>query len=57
MNLSIYMPQNLPGRDAFEDPIRIRNLVRKAEGRLIAEGMRAAEAPRNSSGKSCFRSI
>jgi hypothetical protein len=38
--LSLYMPVHSHGRDAEQDPIRFRNLLREAEARLLAGGLR-----------------
>ncbi len=42
--LSCYMPAHRAGRETEQDPIRFKNLLRQAEERLLAEGMRSAEA-------------
>jgi hypothetical protein len=42
--VSIFMPTHRPGADGQQDPIRLKNLVRQAEDRLVALGVRAADA-------------
>jgi hypothetical protein len=42
--VSLYMPAHRAGRETEQDPIRFKNLLRQAEERLHAEGMRSAEA-------------
>lgn len=42
--VSMYLPMNRTGAAAQEGPIRLRNLLRTAEERLVARGMRAPEA-------------
>lgn len=42
--VSIYMPTHRAGREIRQDPIRLKNLLRKAEEILQKEGMRAPEA-------------
>ena len=42
--VSLYMPAHRVGRETEQDPIRFKNLLRRAEERLLAEGMRSAEA-------------
>jgi hypothetical protein len=42
--VSLYMPAHRAGRETEQDPIRFKNLLRQAEERLLAEGMRSAEA-------------
>ncbi len=41
--LSIFMPTHRAGRDTQQDPIRFRNLLREAEGRLSAFDLRSPE--------------
>ena len=41
--LSLYMPTHRAGRDTEQDPIRFSNLLRQAEERLLAKGMRSPE--------------
>jgi len=41
--VSLYMPAHRAGRETEQDPIRFKNLLRQAEERLLAEGMRSAE--------------
>ncbi len=42
--VSIYMPAHRAGRAAKQDPIRFKNLLRESEKRLVAGGLRAADA-------------
>jgi hypothetical protein len=42
--VSIFVPTHRAGPDIRQDPIRLKNLVRKAEEQLIKEGTRPAEA-------------
>lgn len=42
--ISLYMPAHRAGRETEQDPIRFKNLLRQAEERLLAEGMRSADA-------------
>ncbi len=42
--VSIFMPTHRPGAEGQQDPIRLKNLVRQAEERLIALGLRAPDA-------------
>ena len=42
--ITIYMPTNVTGRDAEQDPARLRDLLQQAEGKLVNRGMRAPEA-------------
>ncbi len=44
--VSIFMPTHRPGAEGQQDPIRLKNLVRRAEARLLALGVRTAEAKR-----------
>lgn len=41
--ISLYMPTHRAGRDTEQDPIRFGNLLREAEERLLAKGMRSPE--------------
>jgi len=41
---SIYMPTFRAGVETQQNPIRLKNLLRQAQGRLEEQGMRAAEA-------------
>jgi len=41
--VSLYMPAHRAGRETEQDPIRFKNLLRQAEERLLAEGMRSAQ--------------
>jgi hypothetical protein len=41
---SLYMPTHRAGPEVRQNPIRLKNLLRQAEERLIAVGVRAAEA-------------
>ena len=43
-HVSIFMPTHSRGGVDQQDPIRLRNLIRVAEEKLVANGMRAAEA-------------
>jgi len=42
--ITIYMPTNVTGRDAEQDPARLRDLLQQAEDNLVKRGMRAPEA-------------
>jgi hypothetical protein len=42
--VSIFMPTHRPGAEGHQDPIRLKNLVRQAEDRLVALGLRAPDA-------------
>jgi len=42
--VSLYMPAHRAGRETEQDPIRFKNLLRQAEERLQAEGIRSADA-------------
>ncbi|MBW3597638.1 MAG: hypothetical protein KY475_10220 [Planctomycetes bacterium] len=42
--LSIYFPTERTGRDFEQNPIRLRNLLREAEGKLTEWGMRSPDA-------------
>ncbi len=42
--LSIYMPVHRAGTDTLQDPIRLKNLIRQGEEKLIATGMRSTMA-------------
>jgi hypothetical protein len=42
--VSLYMPTHRAIPEAYQDPIRFRNLLNQAEERLMAGGMRAPEA-------------
>jgi hypothetical protein len=42
--VSIYMPTHRAGKEIEQDPIRFKNLVRRAEEELIRSGMRSSEA-------------
>lgn len=44
--VSITMPTHRAGREAMQDPIRLKNLVGQAERRLVERGMRPPEATR-----------
>ncbi len=41
--VSLYMPVHTRGRDEEQDPIRFRNLLREAEERLLARGLRTPD--------------
>jgi hypothetical protein len=41
--VSVYMPTHRYGRDAEQDPIRLKNLLREAEERLESKGMRSPD--------------
>jgi hypothetical protein len=43
-HVSIFMPTHHRGGVDQQDPVRLRNLLRTAEQKLVAKGMRAAEA-------------
>jgi hypothetical protein len=42
--VSIFMPTHRQGRDTRQDPPRLKNLLREAEDKLVAQGMRGTEA-------------
>lgn len=42
--VSIYLPTHRAGEDTKQDPIRFRNLLRQAEEKLIAAGLRTVDA-------------
>lgn len=42
LSLSIHMPAHRGGSQVREDPIRLKNLLRRAEEQLLAAGMRSA---------------
>lgn len=42
--VSIFMPTHRKGVDTQQDPIRLKDLIRQAEARLLGEGMRGPEA-------------
>lgn len=42
--VSVYMPTHRVGREVQQDPIRLKNLLGKAEDRVVAGGVRAPEA-------------
>ncbi len=42
--VSIFMPTHRPGAEGQQDPIRLKNLVRQAEERLVAFGLRSPDA-------------
>jgi hypothetical protein len=44
--VSLYMPTHRRGREIEQDPIRLKNLLRLAEERIVESGMRAVEAAR-----------
>ncbi len=44
--VSIFMPTHRPGAEGQQDPIRLKNLVRQAEDRLVALGLRTPDARR-----------
>ncbi len=46
VSVSIFMPSFRTGADAQQSPIRLRNLLRDAERRLVESGMRSPEALR-----------
>jgi len=41
--VSLYMPTHRAGRETEQDPIRYKNLLREAEERLMANGLRSPE--------------
>ncbi|GAB1481728.1 hypothetical protein MASR2M78_05430 [Treponema sp.] len=41
--ISLFMPTHRAGRETEQDPIRFKNLMREAEERLLAKGLRASE--------------
>ena len=42
--VSIFLPAHRAGAQTQQDPIRLKNLLREAEERLLAKGLRASEA-------------
>ena len=42
--VSIFMPTHRQGRDTRQDPTHLKNLLREAEDKLVAQGMRPTEA-------------
>jgi hypothetical protein len=42
--VSVFMPMHRSGSETQQDPIRLKNLIREAEGHLIARGLRTPEA-------------
>lgn len=42
--VSLYMPTHVVGPNALEDPLRLKNLLDRAEQLLVEDGMRASEA-------------
>jgi hypothetical protein len=42
--VSLYIPTHRSGPEAQQDPIRLKNLIRRAEERLVATGVRRREA-------------
>lgn len=42
--VSIYMPTHRRGKEIDQDPIRLKNLLRLAEERMVDQGMRSADA-------------
>ena len=42
--VSIFLPTHRAGQEIQQDPIRLKNLLKQAEGQLIAEGSRPADA-------------
>lgn len=42
--VSMFMPAHRAGRETQQDPIRLKNLIREADERLRAEGLRSPEA-------------
>ncbi len=42
--VSVFMPMHRSGPETQQDPIRLKNLIREAEERLMARGLRAPEA-------------
>jgi hypothetical protein len=42
--VSIFMPAHRPGADGQQDPIRLKNLIRQAEERLVALDLRLPDA-------------
>lgn len=44
-SVSLYLPTHHAGRDIRQDPIRLKNLSRKAEDALVAAGTRNSEIP------------
>jgi len=44
--VSIFMPTHRQGRDVRQDPVRLKNLLREAEDRIVAKGIRPEEGRR-----------
>jgi len=42
-HVSLFMPTHRAGRETEQDPIRFKNLLREAEERLLAKGLRSPE--------------
>jgi hypothetical protein len=42
--VSIFLPTHRAGREIRQDPIRLKNLLRRAEAALIASNLRRADA-------------
>lgn len=42
-SVSLLMPTHTTGREVNQDPIRLKNLLKRAEERLVARGQRAAD--------------
>ena len=42
--ISVFMPMHRSGPETQQNPIRLKNLIREAEDRLIAHGLHAPEA-------------
>lgn len=42
-HVSLFMPTHQAGRETEQDPIRFKNLLREAEERLLATGLRSPE--------------
>ncbi len=42
--ITIFMPTSISGRDGLQDPVRLKNLVKQAEEKLVNQGVRAPDA-------------
>ena len=42
--VSVYLPAHRAGNETVQDPLRLKNLLKKAEDGLVARGMRAPDA-------------
>jgi hypothetical protein len=42
-HISLFLPMHRAGVDTLQNPVRCKNLLRQAEGRLLARGLRLSE--------------